>query len=146
MTIQSVPLKVPTLAQRGRQRRRGFVLIEVLIAGLIFAFGILGIVGLQANMTRAQTAGKFRGDAINLAQELIGTLWSDYTLLSSYDTATGNCGGNPRCNSWRSKVARELPSGTAVVTVSAGGNVDIRVNWTTTDGNLKYETQTAVVR
>ena len=44
----------------------GFALIEVLVAVLLFAIGILGMVGLQASMTQAQTESKVRADAANL--------------------------------------------------------------------------------
>lgn len=106
-----------------RPYRRGFVLIEALVALLIFSFGVLGIVGLQASMTKAQTQSKFRADASLLAQRLIGTMWSDKDTLVNYNAA--NCAGHSRCSEWAAQVAAALPAGTPTVTVTAlpGGTV-----------------------
>ncbi len=59
------------------------MLIEALVAVLIFAFGVLGIVGLQAAMTKAQTQSKSRADASLLAQQVIGSMWTDTPNLAS---------------------------------------------------------------
>lgn len=93
---------------------RGFMLIEALVALLIFAFGVLGLVGLQAAMTKAQSTSKYRADAAFLAQQVLGTMWSDKTNLASY--ATANCAGYPRCGDWAAKVAATLPGGSTAVT------------------------------
>lgn len=106
---------------------RGFALLEVLVALIICAIGVLGVVGLQGAMTRAQTATGFRGDAAYLAQQLIGGMWVDRNNLAAY--ATANCG--PACNDWRSRVASRLPGGSATVTVdTTTGVVTIEIRWT----------------
>ena len=46
---------------------------------LLFAIGILGMVGLQASMMQAQTDSKVRADAANLVDELATLMWSDVT-------------------------------------------------------------------
>jgi type IV pilus assembly protein PilV len=104
-------------ARAGRRAAGGFMLLEVLVALLIFMVGSLGIVGLQAAMTKAQTGSKFRADASFLAQRLIGNMWSDRSGLTNY--ATANCASHTRCNEWVSEVARALPNGAATVTVAA---------------------------
>jgi type IV pilus assembly protein PilV len=106
---------------------RGFMLIEAMIALLIFAFGVLGVVGLQASMTKAQTQSKFRADAALLAQQLIGAMWSDSSNLASY--ATASCGGYARCTQWASRVAAALPNGAAAVDLSASPAVVITITW-----------------
>ncbi len=62
----------PTPAMRPQ---RGASLLEVLIALLIFSFGVLGIVGLQANMNIRSTEAKQRAEAAVLADEIIGRMW-----------------------------------------------------------------------
>jgi type IV pilus assembly protein PilV len=57
------------------KQQSGVMLIEALIAILIFAIGILGIVGLQANAVKQVTDAKFRSDAALLANQLIGGMW-----------------------------------------------------------------------
>lgn len=104
------------------------MLIEALVALLIFAFGVLGIVGLQASMTKAQTQSKFRADASLLAQQAIGAMWADKANLASY--ATASCGGYPRCNEWKTRVAAALPNGAATVAFPSPIEMRITINWT----------------
>ncbi len=55
--------------------QQGVALIEALIAILIFSVGVLGIVGMQANMVKNTSDSKYRADASYLAQQRIGQLW-----------------------------------------------------------------------
>lgn len=119
---------------RGLCRERaaqGFMLIEALVALLIFSFGVLGLVGLQATMTKAQSTAKYRADAAFLAQQVIGTMWSDAPNIASYAMGGGAvaCTGYARCNNWADKVASTLPAGTPAVTV-AGSEVTVAISWT----------------
>lgn len=120
---------------------RGFAMFEALIALLICAMGILGVVGLQGSMTRAQTASTFRAEAAFLAQQLIGEMWGDMNNLATYNTAT--CGA--RCLAWTARVAARLPKGQATVVVTAPRNVSIQIRWTAPgEGTSNYSTVTAV--
>ncbi len=126
-----------------RGASRGFMLLEVLVALLIFSIGVLGLVGLQAAMTKAQTGSKFRADAAFLAQRLIGTMWSDVSHFSSYNGA--GCAGYPRCSEWASEVAAALPGGTAAVDASAAPTVTITITWTPPNEELRTYTTTSAV-
>ncbi|MDN3544069.1 pilus assembly protein PilV [Kinneretia asaccharophila] len=120
---------------------RGFAMFEALIALLICAMGILGVVGLQGSMTRAQTASTFRAEASFLAQQLIGEMWGDMNNLATYNTAS--CGA--RCKAWTDRVAARLPKGQATVVVTAPRNVSIQIRWTAPgEGTSNYSTVTAV--
>jgi type IV pilus assembly protein PilV len=91
------------------------VILEALIAILIFSFGVLGIVGMQANMVKNTSDSKFRSDAGYVAQQRIGMMWTDSSLQPA-DGATA------------SSVANTLPNG--VVTVArAGSQFAISVTW-----------------
>lgn len=126
-----------------RAAARGVVLLEALIAMLIFVIGVLGVVGLQTSMTKAQTSAKFRGDASYLASQLVGTMWGDVPNLASY--ATASCAGYARCNDWKIKVAELLPGGGVTVKVEAGNVVTITIDWTVPgEGVHKYTTATAI--
>jgi len=129
-----------------RPGMRGVVMIEVLIALLIFMFGVLGLVGLQASVTRAQTDSKFRADASYLASELQGRLWSDLPHLSSYNGSS--CATTLLCAEWQSKVSASLPQGTGSVTVNATtGDATITITWTGPDNQThSYVTNTTVVK
>lgn len=113
----------------GRRGSRGMALIEALIGILIFAFGILGLLGLHAAMSKAQGSAKFRADATNLASEVLGTMWADRANLDKYNAA--NCGAYGPCDDWTKKVGASLPGGQATVVYNAAaGTVDVTLTWT----------------
>jgi type IV pilus assembly protein PilV len=60
------------------------VLLEGLIAVLIFSIGVLGIVGLQAAMVKGSSDSKYRIEAGNVAQQRIAQMWVDQSNLASY--------------------------------------------------------------
>ena len=120
------------------------MLIEALVALLIFAFGVLGIVGLQASMTKAQTQAKSRADASLLAQQLIGSMWTD-TAANRVRYAAASCAAYPRCNDWAVRVGTALPNGTATVIVDALPVVEITINWTPpNEQQHSYKTSSAI--
>jgi len=67
-----------------------------MIAILIFALGVLGIVGLQATSMRFTNDAQYRGEAVYLANSLMARMWADDTdplaLLAKYDSAGGGAG------------------------------------------------------
>jgi type IV pilus assembly protein PilV len=144
-----------TQSSRIRRQQRGFLLLEALVAILIFSIGVLGLVGLQASMTKAQTGSKYRADAAFLAQRLIGSMWIDRNGLDNYDTG-GACNSHERCRQWVAEVANALPGGAAAINVttlpggSAGGSVTaaevaITINWTQPgEETHRYTTVSAV--
>lgn len=131
---------------RRRNRVRGGALIEVLVAMLIFLIGVLGLVGLQSAMTRAQSESKMRADAAFLAGEIVSRMWSDLTNVASYHA--GGCATQARCSEWQGKVATVLPRGTGAVAVdTATGDVAITVGWTMPNGQShQYTTRTTVAK
>lgn len=52
----------------------GYVLLEVLVALLIFSLGLLGMIGFQASATKIASDSRFRTEAAMLADELIGRM------------------------------------------------------------------------
>ncbi|WP_077033747.1 prepilin-type N-terminal cleavage/methylation domain-containing protein [Pelomonas sp. KK5] len=112
-----------------RHQQRGIALIEALVGMLIFAFGILGLIGLQASMTRAQSSAHYRADASNLASELFGLIQTDAPAnLASYNG--DQCAAYARCKDWLRRVGVRLPSGQATVAAAtATGTITVTVSW-----------------
>lgn len=128
---------------RRRRFEAGFAVLEVLVAMLVFAAGVLGVVGVQAAMSRAQTLAKLRVDATYLTTELVGLMWADRPNLANY--ASASCATFTRCNDWSQKVARALPGASTTVSVDAAtGVVSIAISWTTNQGTHTYRSSTAV--
>lgn len=95
----------------------GIVLLEALIAILIFSIGILGVIGLQAAMIKSTAQSKYRADANFVAQQMLGDMWSDPTNIANYYVY--DCSGM-------------LPAGVCVAAPSVGGTtgeVTITITW-----------------
>jgi len=71
-----------------RQQQTGAYLLEALIGILIFALGVLGIVGLQAASLRTTTDSAMRAEAVFAANQLIGQMWADdeNNLIANYSS------------------------------------------------------------
>lgn len=130
---------------RGRRgRQAGLTLLEVLVSIIIFMFGILGLVGIQTSMIKAQTNSKFRADAAYLGAELRGRMWGDLANIASYNGA--KCVSTQACKEWQDKVGKVLPSGTGEVAVTGMGDVTITVKWTLPDGQShQHVTESTIV-
>lgn len=111
-------------------QQSGVVLLESLIAILVFSLGILGIVGMQATAVKQVTDARYRSEASLLADQLLGTMRVSDRSPAALQTAfnTGGAG----YNGWLANVSATLP-GTAsyppAVTVDADGVVTIRIRW-----------------
>ena len=107
-----------------RKHQSGVMLLEALIAILVFSLGILGVVGMQASAIGASRDAKFRSDAGMLANEVIGQMMAsnravDVTGLGNtamkaafHGTATTDCSAVPPATpycAWRNRVDAALP-------------------------------------
>lgn len=77
-----------------RRAQAGGFLLEALIGVLIFSFGILGIVGLQAASLRHTGESEYRAEAMYYANSLISQMWTDDPagLKNKYDSTVGGAG------------------------------------------------------
>lgn len=66
------------------QSQGGVALLEVMIAILIISFGILGIIGLQANSIAMTTDARYRVEASAFAERLVSEMWMNPMNLASY--------------------------------------------------------------
>lgn len=114
-------------------RQCGATLLEALVAILIFSFGVLAIIGLQAASIRNTTQAKMRADAAFLANQIIGVMWADNhaNLLSYAHRADGtDCGisgtdsGNARVISW---IGSTTTSGTILGTLPGSATAKPRI-------------------
>lgn len=105
--------------------QKGSALLEGMIAILIFSFGILAIMGLQAASLQNSTTAKYRTDASLLAGQIIGQMWADQANISNYASGTSYV---PK-TTWNAQVAATLPKGTGNIVVGAGNQVTVTVSW-----------------
>ena len=113
--------------------QKGVMLIEALIAILIFSIGILAVVGMQSTAIRNVTDAKVRSDAGFLVDELMSQIWTDKGNINAY--AYPGSGAVPaRLTGWMARVNQRLPGAvppTVVITggTASGGLVQITVFW-----------------
>ncbi len=141
----------------GSETQKGFGLIEVLIAVLVLAIGLLGMASLQTTGIQMTTGALSRTQAVFLAEDLIERARANSASLAAYEVSAG---APPACNStyavanssvsvediaeWRNNVSCLLPGGDAEVSVSAGGVMTVLVTWQArssqaSDGSIQIE-------
>lgn len=86
--------------------QHGSVVIEALIAILLFSIGVMAVIGLQAASVSNVSATKYRTDASMLADKVIGEMRvaDRSTLTTNYASPSGGA-----YQAWASAVAGTLP-------------------------------------
>lgn len=103
-------------------KQDGAVLLEALIAILIFSVGILGIVALQSNMILATGEAHYRAQATFLAQQQLSDTWNSPNAINLSCGATVDAPANAG-----------LPAGTITTVCGCDNRQECRtiiVNWT----------------
>ncbi|MGV8805282.1 MAG: type IV pilus modification protein PilV [Polaromonas sp.] len=124
-----------------RRRQRGITLLESMVAIVVMALGILGILGVQLRTLADTQTGVRRAQAIRLIEDLserIKVNPNGLASLNSYVTTWGVVGGTiPSCTAgctstdlavhdidfWKKNVAATLPSGDANIFLVADETV-----------------------
>jgi type IV pilus assembly protein PilV len=127
-----------TVAVGGR-KQAGVMLLEVLIAILIFSIGVLAVVGMQAAAINNVNDSKYRSEAAFLTNRLLSQMWTDAGNIASYSYS--GTGGIPAAlNTWINDptvgVFKLLPNASTVppiVTITgasvSGAQIMIQVRW-----------------
>ena len=106
----------PAASPHGQKGQQGVVLLESLIAILIFSLGILALVGLQAAMIANTSDARYRAEANYIAQQRLGEMWADPNNLFAHLEANTD-------------ISALLPNGTRTVTQPGTGQVRVVVTW-----------------
>jgi type IV pilus assembly protein PilV len=114
MQHQFRPRKPAPVASAKQQH--GVVLLEAMVAILIFSVGILGVIGLQAAMIKNTAQASYRATANFIAQEMVGDMWADPTNIA---------------NHYVRACADMLPNGNCTAAAGAGtaGRVVVTITW-----------------
>ena len=125
----------PKFVRHCKSAQQGVVLLEALIAILLFSMGILALVGLQAAMIKNTSDSKFRSEASYIAQQRIGVMWADPDNIPAYlEPAPGTD-------------IPSLPNGKRIVTRPdpAANQFQITVTWQQTGQSQHNFTTTATI-
>ena len=127
----------PSIDQlRGRRSQRGSFLLEALVGIAIISFGILGIVGLQAQSIRWVNDAQYRSEAIYLANAVISRMWADNPakLKATYDKTSGGAGYDAFAEAVKTLPNADLTGYAPIITVDPGpannsSLVSVTVRW-----------------
>jgi type IV pilus assembly protein PilV len=120
-------------------KSKGFSLIEVLVAVLVLAIGLLGVAALQINATRANQSAELRSQASMLAYFMLDAMRAnrDAALAGSYNLAEWTCtppsGGTlPQKDQgyWLQKAQAVLGTTTCgAIACDGTGNCTVKLRW-----------------
>ncbi|MDB5838864.1 MAG: pilV [Herminiimonas sp.] len=106
------------------------MLLEALMAILIFSLGILAMVGMQAVAVKQVSDARYRSEASLLVNQLIGTMWVSDRATAVLQT-NFNTGGTGYA-AWLPGVSAALPGVAAnppTVVVDGAGMVTVTIFW-----------------
>lgn len=103
----------------------GMSLVEVMVSMVIFSFGVLGMIALQANAIKFSVDAENRNRAALLASDLVAEMWAGKST-----SLRGNA-----LTEWQARVvaaaADGLPAGQGSLHIGADGLVTITLSWRT---------------
>jgi type IV pilus assembly protein PilV len=126
-------MRIPQPSSSRPRGIRGSFMLEALIAILIVALAILGLVGLVSRSIQNVDESKFRGEAAALAASFVGQMWVDdrtpASLKAKYES--GGAGFVDLDTTVKARIPGAL---TPTVTVAAGAtvnssNVTVTLQW-----------------
>lgn len=110
--------RLPNIVQNGS------VLIESLVALVIFSMGVLALVGLQSAMIKNSSDNRYRAEAQLIAQTHIANMMAYGGDAANYITQVD-----------KDKIKSQLPNGTLTFSALTNSMVTVTVGWQVPGGN-----------
>ncbi|QSP96125.1 type IV pilus modification protein PilV [Marinobacter salinisoli] len=116
----------------------GFTMIEVLVAMIILAIGLLGVAGVQALSLKQTNNSALRSLVTMHAYDLSEIMRSEIEEVTVFDkNKAATCTGcDSRLAAWHNRLVNSIPSAESTVDVTEGANstvAEITVDWTERD-------------
>lgn len=141
---------------RAARRQTGFSMIEVLVAVLVLALGLLGFALLQTMNLRFTQSANYRTEATNLAYDLLDQMRAnrfragEYAGASGADFAPGSLAYAPcsrpvagaatvagNITRWQCQVVEALGSSAGAAVTYVDGTVQVTITW----GDQRWDAQ-----
>lgn len=111
----------------GARSQRGIALVETLVAILIFSFGVLGLIALEASAVNFAVDSEDRNRAALFASEVASAMWTAGTVNT----------GNPQLAAqnaiWQANINNPtttgLNNGTLTINPVTANSADIIITW-----------------
>jgi type IV pilus assembly protein PilV len=144
-------------AMHSCKKNQGFALIEVLVALLVLAFGLLGIAGLLLVVVKAETSSTMKQQAVQIAYDAVDRLRANgkaakagnYDVGNLVASGTPSYPGEPELNCetascspqqlaafdtwyWLNHEVKQLPMGSGSIATTASGSdrlVTVTIQW-----------------
>ncbi len=101
------------MTYRAQTNQQGAVLLEALVAILLFSMGILALVGLQAASISNTSSAQYRAEAAYLVDQIMSGMWASGTEANlatfACNPCTAGAGGNATTQQWAGEVQNRLP-------------------------------------
>jgi type IV pilus assembly protein PilV len=129
----------------------GIALIEVLVAVLVLAIGLLGMAAMQAQSTKMTNGAEQRTQAVLLTADMMDRMRANRPNISDYDgidvdpdatacatdyapdgTATVSVND---ITEWSNLVVCLLPEGSGTVAIDGAGEITVTVDWEKSDAD-----------
>jgi type IV pilus assembly protein PilV len=123
--------------------QQGFTLVEVMVALVVLSVGLLGVAKLVTGAVHANDSGYMRGQATQLAYEMLDEIRANKSGAASY----GGAGAYADCSAtsctpavlagldtynWNQRLAATLPGGVGIIATAVGPDgviATIKVEW-----------------
>jgi type IV pilus assembly protein PilV len=128
----------PTARHFFAKAHKGVTLVEVLVALVLFSFGILGLVGFQSKLLVYNQSTLFRSQAVALTDDVIERMRLDpvqsKSVTGPWNTPLAQNAAeltalNPDLSAWKAQVQALLPSGQASIVVKSNSEIVVTIQW-----------------
>jgi len=147
------------------RRQNGASLIEVMVALLVLAIGMLGFAGMQTRGIQAGRQAFLHSQAAFLAEDMVERIRANAAQKVAYAMLPSDAGVNNHCDTticspanlrgwdqymWQQRVGRTLPGGKGSITSALGSNayatVTVQVTYTfeANGATADYKLQTQI--